>query len=78
MAATLTVENIPDEIYQRIKATAAANHRSVDREVIACLAGVLRPATVCNETHMALARQIREELEGKTFKVTDIAKAIGR
>ena len=78
MAVTLTVENIPDEIYQRIKATAAANHRSVNREVIACLEAVLRPATVCNETHMALARQIREELEGKTFKVTDIAKAIGR
>ncbi|MBK6281209.1 MAG: hypothetical protein IPF57_25360 [Gammaproteobacteria bacterium] len=47
----------------------------MDREVIACLEGALRPATVCNETHMALARQMREELEGKKFRVRDIAKA---
>ena len=31
---------------------------------------------VSNETHMALAQQMREELAGKKFEVTDIEQAI--
>ena len=78
MAVTLTVENIPDEIYKSLKAAAAANHRSLEREAIACLEVALRPVTVSNKTHMALAKQMREELAGKKFQVADIEQAIER
>ena len=35
--ATITVKNIPDEIYERLKGAASANRRSINREIIVCL-----------------------------------------
>jgi len=32
--ATVTVENIPDELYERLKASARANRRSINSEII--------------------------------------------
>ena len=34
---TITVKNIPDDIYERLKEVAGANHRSINREMIVCL-----------------------------------------
>ena len=78
MATTMTVENIPEDLYERLQSSAKANHRSLELEVIACLEVALRPVTVSNETHMALAQQMREELAGKKFRVADIEQAIER
>ena len=76
MGMTITLKNIPDDIYESLKAAAEAHHRSLNSEAIACLERVLVPTRVGNETHMALARQVREELAGKKFKVADIERAI--
>ncbi len=76
MGATITLKNIPDEIYHSLKQAADAHHRSINSEVIACLERVLLPSRASNDEHLARARQIRESLQGKTFKATDIAKAI--
>lgn len=35
--ATITVKNIPDELYTQLKAVANANRRSVNSEVIVCI-----------------------------------------
>ena len=35
--ATLTLKNVPDELYRRLKARAARNHRSLNREAIRLL-----------------------------------------
>jgi plasmid stability protein len=32
--ATVTVKNIPDELYERLKALAKVNHRSINGEII--------------------------------------------
>ena len=34
---TITVKNIPDELYERLKALAKANHRSINGEIIAVI-----------------------------------------
>lgn len=34
---TITVKNIPDDIYDRLKQVAAENRRSINREVIVCI-----------------------------------------
>ena len=76
MAAGLTLKNIPDEVYDRLKEVAQAHHRSLNSEVIACLEHVLMPARVNPAEHLARARRIREGLHTGEFKVDDIAKAI--
>ena len=76
MPTTLTLKNIPDAVYQRLKSSAELHRRSLNSEVIACLERVLTPARIDNDAHLAAAQQIRDEIKGKTFKVADIEKAI--
>ncbi len=76
MGATITLKNIPDEIYHSLKQAADAHHRSINSEAIACLERVLLPSKAGNDAHLARARQLRESLKGKDFKAADIAKAI--
>ena len=78
MAMTITLKNIPDDIYNSLKSAAEAHHRSLNSEVIACLDRVLLPARIGNEAHLAQARQIRDELKGRKFKSADIRKATGQ
>lgn len=76
MGTTITLKNIPDEIYDSLKQAADAHHRSINSEAIACLERVLLPSKASSEERTARARQIRENLKGKKFKATDILKAI--
>jgi hypothetical protein len=36
MPSTITLKNIPDEVYERLKASAEANRRSLNSEAIVC------------------------------------------
>lgn len=76
MAANLTLKNIPDAIYERLKEAAQAHHRSLNSEVIACLEQALMPARVGPEEHLAQARRIRAGLKTGVFKAEEIAQAI--
>jgi plasmid stability protein len=35
--ASFTIKNIPDHVYEKLKARAAENHRSINQEAIVCL-----------------------------------------
>lgn len=37
MPKTLTLKNIPDDIYERLKLSAEANRRSMNSEAIVCM-----------------------------------------
>lgn len=76
MGTTITLKNIPDEIYTSLKLAAEAHHRSLNSEVIACLERVLLPARVTAAERVTRARQLREGLAGKRFTAADIARAI--
>lgn len=76
MAASLTLKNIPDEIYDRLKEAAQAHHRSLNSEVIACLEQTLMSARVSPGEHLARARRIREGLKPGQFKAEEILEAI--
>ena len=76
MGATITLKNIPDEIYDSLKQAAHAHHRSINSEAIACLERILLPSKIGHDEHLARARQIRQTLASKKFKEADIAKAI--
>ena len=76
MSTTITLKNIPDEIYKSLKQAAATHHRSINSEAIFCLERVLLPARAGHEERLARARQIRSTLNPRQFKAADIAKAI--
>lgn len=74
MPTSITLKNIPDEIYERLKKEAELHHRSLNGHVLACLEKVLMPARLSAEEHLEKARQIRSMLKGRTFKSADISK----
>jgi plasmid stability protein len=76
MSATITLKNIPAEVYDSLRRAAVAHHRSINGEAIACLELVLLPNRARTDEHLARARQIRESLKGKIFEAADIAQAI--
>lgn len=39
--ATLTIKNVPDELHQRLKESAAQHRRSINSEAITCLESAL-------------------------------------
>ena len=77
---TLTLKNIPDEVYVRLKAAAQSHHRSLNSEAIVCLESVLLPGRATAEEVIARARAIRDTLpKGKfTAKDVDAFKREGR
>ncbi len=63
MPTTLTLKNIPDEVYERLKASAAAHRRSLNSEAIVCLESALQPVKrISAEERIARARVLRSTL----------------
>ena len=73
---TVTLKNIPDEIYQSLKAAATAHHRSMNSEIIACLEQVLLPTRIGTDERLHRAKQLRNSLSNQQFLAEDIADAI--
>ena len=80
MPTTLTLKNIPDTVYERLKASAELHRRSLNSEAIVCLESVLLPTRWTAEEHLARARELRASLPQGKFSAHDIdaAKRQGR
>lgn len=76
MPTSITLENIPDDIYARLREAAESHHRSINNEIITCLERILLPSRVPAAEHLARARTLRKGLKDRTFGAKDIAKAI--
>jgi antitoxin FitA len=72
MPTTLTLKNIPDVIYDRLKLAAQAHHRSMNSEVIVCLEAVLLSDKVPASERLNRARQLRRDLPPEKFNAADI------
>ena len=77
---TLTLKNIPDTVYERLKHSAEAHRRSLNSEAIVCLEAVLLPAKPTPGERLARARELRGALPQGKFRARDIdaAKRQGR
>lgn len=75
---TITLKNIPDDIYLRLKESAEAHHRSLNSEVIACLERTLLPTRVAPRERIDRARQLRQKLAAEAFTAAEIDSAIGQ
>lgn len=58
--ATLTIKNIPQDVYERLKSRAKANRRSINQEVIAVIERALEPPPIDVNSTLERTRKIRE------------------
>jgi len=71
----LTVKNIPDELYDQLKASAQAHHRSLNGELIHCLETALSPRQADSQELIAAARALREQVKAEQISVEDLQAA---
>jgi antitoxin FitA len=62
MATTLTLKNIPDEVYERLRFSATIHRRSLNSEAIVCLELALLPMKVATAERLERARALRAQL----------------
>ena len=72
MPTTLTLKNIPDEVYDRLKQSAELHRRSLNSEAIVCLETALVPVHVRPAERLARARALRAELPLKRYEIGEI------
>lgn len=72
MPTTLTLKNIPDEVYERLRMAAALHRRSLNSEAIVCLETVLTPTRMPPTERLARARRLRADLASMDFPARDI------
>ena len=75
MSTTLTLKNIPDPLYQRLKHAAALHRRSLNSEAIVCLEAQLLPAKLGTDERLARARALRASLPAGAFTAAGISLA---
>lgn len=80
MPTSLTLKNIPDTVYERLKSAAELHRRSLNSEAIVCLEAVLLPTRNVPTDRLARARALRLSLSAGKFSAKDIdaAKRAGR
>jgi plasmid stability protein len=62
--ATVTVKNIPDELYARLKSVAEINRRSINSEIIVCIENAVVSHRIDLEKTLENARQLRHLTTG--------------
>lgn len=72
MPTTLTLKNVPDAVYERLKAAAAVNRRSLNSEAIVCLETVLTPERISPAERIKRARELRSALPQAAYDAADI------
>ena len=78
--ATITIKNIPDDLYEQLRRRAVANRRSINSEVIVCIERAVRARRIDPEAVLARARQLREATAGYAIDDEEFtaAKQTGR
>ena len=76
----LTIKNIPEDIYDRLKEAALIHRRSLNSEILYCIERTLIPYKIDVSEHLSIARRLREKTVdySLTDKVLDAAKNDGR
>jgi plasmid stability protein len=82
MPANLTLKNVPDDVYERLRRSAEEHRRSLNSEAIVCLESVLLPASGNPNEQLERIRSLRAEMQARGVWVTpemvDQARREGR
>ena len=78
--ATVTVKNIPDELYERLKTVAEINRRSINSEIIVCIENAVTSRRINPDEVLENARRLRQLTAGHGISNEEFnqAKAAGR
>lgn len=74
----LTIKNIPDDLYEKLKKTAQSHHRSLNSEIIHCLESVLVPQKMDVSDRLKRAQKLRAQIPDGTISSVDIDDAINQ
>ena len=72
MPINLTLKNIPDAVYEKLKISAEAHRRSTNSEAIMCLEAALFPTRMAPTDRLARTRELRAGLPKGKFRARDI------
>jgi plasmid stability protein len=61
---TLTIKNLPDDVYRRLKERAGREHRSLNREIILCLERAVHAEELDVDAWLAQAAKLRRRYKG--------------
>lgn len=61
MATTITVKNIPADLYAQLKESAERHHRSINSEIIAIIEKALVPQNANPDDFLVAAKALREK-----------------
>jgi len=77
---TLTLKNIPDNLYIQLKEAAKAHHRSLNSEILYCVECMLTPRKIDVSEHISAARALRAKTAAHPITNDEIntAKNAGR
>ncbi|MCK4311499.1 MAG: Arc family DNA-binding protein [Candidatus Cloacimonetes bacterium] len=82
MATTITIKNIPENVYNLLKKRAADHHRSLNNEIITIFEKEIISQKINPEEYLKSAKEIRKKLQEKgvylTEKKLNKAKNYGR
>jgi antitoxin FitA len=70
----MTLKNIPDELYERLKLNAQLNHRSLNGEVIMRIDNSLQKPRMPASERIARAKALVRNLNPKKFRAADVDK----
>ncbi len=76
----LTIKNIPEDLYDRLKEAARVHRRSLNSEILYCVERMLEPYKIDVSEQLATARKLREKTAAYTLTdgFLDSAKNDGR
>ena len=73
---SLTINNIPDDLYQELKLAAERHHRSINSEVIVCLKRSLQPVRINPEDRLKDTRKLRSQIRPDVVTAEETNRAI--
>ena len=73
--ATLTIKNLPDSLYEHLRAQAKRHRRSINSEAIVCLEQVLLSRRIDPESELAKIRKLRQEIADVYVTESDLQAA---
>ncbi len=78
--ATVTVKNIPGELYERLKTAAETHRRSINSEIIVCIENAVMSHRINPDEVLENARRLRQLTAGHRISDDEFnrAKAEGR
>ena len=73
---SLTINDIPNDLYQELKLAAERHHRSLNSEVIVCLKRSLQSVRINPEERLKDTRKLRSQIQPDVVTVEETNRAI--